>query len=374
MSQTAGLPVIDADGHVIEPRGMWQEYIENRFKERAPRSAGPFTLVIDGQPSPKMEGTNRIVDNDPGLLEAHRDAWVNKYREALEERFSVESYLRDMDREGIDLAVLFPTQGLFATALDDLDPEFAAAIARAYNNWLADFCRNDPTRLKGVAMIPLQYVDEAVKEARRARRDLGMTAVFVRPNPIHGRNLNDPYYDPLYAELQDLDMAFTTHEGMGVRLPAAGADRFDHPFFSHICSHALEQMIACLSIVGGGVCEKFPRLQFAFLESGCGWLPYWLERMDEHFEWMHKGVSWLKMKPSEYFQRQCYVGSEPGEESLPQVVELVGDERIVWASDYPRPDSKYPRAVAATRDLPGLSEASKRKILADNARRLYRLY
>ncbi len=134
-------------------------------------------------------------------------------------------------------------------------------------------------------------------------------------------------------------------------------------------------MVACLSFVGGDVCEKFPRLQFAFLESGCGWLPYWLERMDEHFEWMHKGVPWLKMKPSEYFHRQCYVGADAGDEALPWVVQAIGDERILWASDYPHPDAKFPRAVESTLALAerGLPEASLKRILYDNAVKLYGL-
>ena len=361
--------VIDADGHVVEPKGMWHDYIEESYKSRAPRSVGAFSLVVNDRIAPKREGTNRVV---PEMGDETKQLFLRKFKDAVAEQFSPERQLKDMTREGIDQAVLYPTQGLFALAQDDLEPKFAAAIARAYNNWLSDFCGHAPGTFFGAAMIPLQDVDEAVAEACRAVRELGMKAVFVRPNPIRGRTLDDRYYDPLYAALEDLDVPLGTHEGMGSLLPTAGADRYTHSYFSHICSHAMETMLACLSIVGGGVLERFPNLTVAFLEAGCGWLPYWLERMDEHTEWVG-GVNWLKKKPSEYFLRQCYIGCEAGEESLPQVVQLLGDRNIVFASDYPHPDAKFPDTVKATVALDGLSQDAKRAIMRDNAQRLYRL-
>src|SRR5688500_5613285 len=121
MSATnGGIRIIDADGHVIEPRGMWEEYIEDAFKERAPRSRGPFSVILNGQVHPRQEGPNSARQSDAGLGEAHKDAYVDKFVEARQDRFSVEAYLRDMDREGIDTAVLFPTQGLFAVSSDEL--------------------------------------------------------------------------------------------------------------------------------------------------------------------------------------------------------------------------------------------------------------
>lgn len=365
----ADFKVIDADGHVVEPHGMWHDYIEEPYKSQAPRSVGAFSLVVNDKIAPKREGTNRVV---PEMGNETKQIFLEKFKDAVAAGFTPEIQLKDMTREGIDQAVLYPTQGLFAVAQDDLDPKFAAAISRAYNNWLYDFCNYAPGKFFGAAMVPLQDVNEAVAEARRAVLELGMKAVFVRPNPVCGRNLEDRYYDPLYATLEDLGVPLGTHEGMGSLLPTAGADRYAHSYFSHICSHTMETMLACLSIVGGGVLERFPNLTVAFLEAGCGWLPYWLERMDEHTEWVG-GVNWLKKKPSEYFMRQCYIGCEAGEESLPQIVQLIGDDRILFASDYPHPDAKFPDTVKLTLALEGLSDDSKRKIMRDNAKRIYNL-
>ena len=137
----------------------------------------------------------------------------------------------------------------------------------------------------------------------------------------------------------------------------------------------MEQMSSCVSLVYGGVLERFPELRVVFLEAGCGWVPFWLERMDEHYENGLKrnyGASaTLSMRPSEYFQRQCYVSADADESFLPHVIDVLGDERIVFSTDYPHPDSKFPHAVDSFLGLDRVSEESKRRILWDNALDLY---
>lgn len=137
----------------------------------------------------------------------------------------------------------------------------------------------------------------------------------------------------------------------------------------------MEQMVAAVSLIYGGVLERFPRMTVAFLEAGCGWVPFWLERMDDHYE---KGLARdfgaakrLSMAPSDYFRRQCFVSADADEAMLAQVIELIGDEKIVFSTDYPHPDSKYPHAVDAFLALPGVAPESKRRILWDNALALY---
>jgi uncharacterized protein len=118
------------------------------------------------------------------------------------------------------------------------------------------------------------------------------------------------------------------------------------------------------------VLERFPRLKVAFLESGCAWLPFWLHRMDEHWEKRAHEVPWLRMKPSEYFRRQCMISCDPDEATIPAVVHYIGEDYVCWASDYPHWDAIFPGAVAELRKhLSGLSEAAQQKILGDNARR-----
>src|SRR5262249_37297570 len=198
--------------------------------------------------------------------------------------FDPKARLGVMDAEGIDAVVLFPTLSAIPIAAIQ-DAGFGLAMARAYNNWLAEFCQMAPHRLYGVAQVPLLHLDAAIAEATRAVTQLGMRMVFLRPNPYAGRGWTDRLYDPFWACIQDLGIPFAFHEGTFAKgIPTAGIDRFESYFFQHIVSHPFEQQLACLSLIAGGVLERFPRLQVAFMESGTGWLPYWLHRIDEHYE------------------------------------------------------------------------------------------
>src|SRR4029077_20844361 len=153
------------------------------------------------------------------------------------------------------------------------DPQLAAAACRAYDDWIADFCRTEPSRLYAVAPMPLQSVDESVREMRRGVRDLGFKAVFVRPNPFNGRRLCDPAYDPFWREAQELRIPVAVHSSFGTRMPTLGGDRYHKtPFFFHMVCHTFELMAAAMDVVCGGVLAKIPRIRPRFLECGVGWL------------------------------------------------------------------------------------------------------
>jgi predicted TIM-barrel fold metal-dependent hydrolase len=355
--------IIDIDGHVREADDLWERYLEPPFRERAPK----VQRVQNGQLLFLLEGDryHRKPEETP-FHEKRDDSPANPDRERA---MHPAGRLRDMDLEGIDCGMLFPSAGLYLPSVED--ESYAAALCRAYNNWLFDYCRADPKRLLGVGVIPVQNVKAAVEETRRVIRELGFKGVFVRPNPVKGRTLDDPYYDPFYATLQEMGVPLMIHEGSGAYLPTAGADRFPGQwFFTHTVSHPFEQMLACLSLICKGMLEKFPRLQVVFLESGAGWLPYWLWRMDEHHEILPFQVPWLKMKPSEYFRRQCYVSCEPDEDNLAATVRAVGEDRIVFASDYPHWDSTFPGATRAILENSEITAEAKKKIMGENARRL----
>jgi len=223
-------------------------------------------------------------------------------------------------------------------------------------------------------VIPVQDIKAAVEEARRTILELKFKGIFVRPNPVNGRTLDDPYYDPLYQTLQDLGAPLMVHEGSGAYLPTAGADRFPGEwFFTHTVSHPFEQMLASLSLICKGTLDRHPHLQVVFLESGAGWLPYWLWRMDEHYEILPFQVPWLKMKPSDYFRRQCFTSCEPDETRLGEVIDAIGADRVLFASDYPHWDAKLSGSPQAVMDRTDLSFETKRKIMGENAARLLRL-
>jgi predicted TIM-barrel fold metal-dependent hydrolase len=348
--------VIDADSHVLEPPDMWSRYLEPEFRDRAPY------FIKDEQGGEHLVTDGVVHDRIP----YPEEGWIARRPGG----FDPHERVKDMELEGIDVQVLFPTQGLFIQAVSSIP--LAGALCRAYNNWLADYCRAYPDRFVGIGAVPLHDVKEAVKEARRAVTQLGMKGVFVRPNPLNGRTLDDQLYDPLYAVIQELNVTLCVHEATG-NFPAAGADRYQNYFLRHLFSHALEQKIACSTIICGGVLERFPKLRVAFLESGVGWLPHWLERMDEHFKGIGYMVPWLKMPPSDYFRRQCFVSADPDEKTIPYVVESVGADYIVFGSDYPHFDMKFPGAVAAVRDRKELSSKAKKKILYETPARLYQI-
>ena len=367
-----GLKVLDSDMHCMEPADLWERYIDPPYKPFAPRGLQEYIadlrIVINGKTLPRhssLRPRTRNGEEDPFHKRRER------FRSAAERGWDGATQVDAMDTEGIDVAVVYPSRGLFAQAVDDLDPAFAAAIARAYNDWLHDYCQADPKRLLGAGMISPHDVRDSVEEARRGVEQLGFRAVFVRPNPVRGRNWHDPYFEPLWEELERLQVPLGFHEGFGPYLPQVG-DRFGADLqMVHTACHPMEMMLAVISMIGGGVLERHPTLRVAFLEGNCGWLPFLLWRLDEHYEvTFRRPDSPLTMKPSDYFKRQCFVSVEADEDFVKQVIEAIGDDTIVFSTDWPHGDSKYPHAVDAFMELP-ISDKSKQKILWDNCARYY---
>jgi predicted TIM-barrel fold metal-dependent hydrolase len=367
-----GLKVLDSDMHCMEPADLWERYIDPAYKPFAPRGLQEYIadlrIVINGKTLPRhssLRPRTRNGEEDPFHKRRER------FRGASERGWDGATQIDAMDTEGIDVAVVYPSRGLFAQAVDDLDPAFAAAIARAYNDWLHDHCQADPKRLLGAAMVSPHDVRDAVEEARRGVEQLGFRAVFVRPNPVKGRNWHDPYFEPLWEELERLQVPLGFHEGFGPYLPQVG-DRFGADLqMVHTACHPMEMMLAVISMIGGGVLERHPSLRVAFLEGNCGWLPFLLWRLDEHYEvTFRRPDSPLTMKPSDYFKRQCFVSVEADEDFVKQVIDYMGDDTIVFSTDWPHGDSKYPHAVDAFMELP-ISDKGKQKILWDNCARYY---
>ena len=198
-----------------------------------------------------------------------------------------------------------------------MEPRLAAAMARAYNDWLHEFCQENPERLLGAGMISPFDVNDAVAETRRCVRELGFRAMFLRPNEVNGRNWHDPYYEPLWATLEELEIPLGFHEGSGSQLPQVGEQFGANTMLKHIYSHPVEQMLTAGAFCAGGILERHPRLRVAFLEGNCSWVPFLLWRMDEHWEWLGDIYAReLTMAPSAYFKRQCFVSVECDEEPV----------------------------------------------------------
>jgi predicted TIM-barrel fold metal-dependent hydrolase len=360
--------VVDADGHVVEPRSAWAAVAEE-FRPRIETDGHGYDHVVVGDteilavPLGTL-GTPGGRFSEPGNFRSLEEAWPGGSDPVAR--------LADMDREGIDRAVLYPSVGLYFWAVDD--PGAAVAIARAYNDWLAGYCAADPNRLFGAAMLPVQDPAAAAAELRRAHGELGFPAAFVRPNPCRGRSLSDPDYEPIWEAAEEVGMTIGIHEGSSVNVPTLGSDRPFNPFILHAVSHSFEQMLACAQLIAFGVLERHPHLRFVFLESSGGWVPFWLERLDEQAEGFGDFCPEMKLAPSQYFARQCWISFEIDEQTLPVLAPFIGGERIVWGSDYPHHDATFPGAVTTLkRTLAPLEASARARILGANAARLYRL-
>jgi len=359
--------VIDADGHVVEPLLAW---------EAAPVEHRPRIHRDDAGYEHVVVGDQEILAVSLGLLATPGSDMARDRRIPLEEAlpggYDPVKRLADMDIEGIDAAVLYPSVGLNCWAIDD--PAAAVSLAKSYNDWLASYCQTDRTRLYGAAMVPLQDPKEAARELRRAHDELGFPAAFLRPNPVSGRILADRAHEPLWEVAEELGITIGIHEGSSVIIPTLGDDRPFNPLLLHAVSHPFEEMLACAQLMVFGVMERHPELRFVFLESGGGWGPFWIYRLDEQIPGFGGFCPEMKLLPSEYFARQCWLSFEVDEPTLPALLPFVGDDRVVWGSDYPHHDSTFPGAVKELREtIAPLAAEVQAKILGSNARSLYRL-
>jgi uncharacterized protein len=360
---------IDADGHVLEHWSAWDGLPDQHRPRVVTDERGlDHVIVADREVFVARLGQMGTPGTDVGV-----PGPAVPLEDARRGAFDPVARLVDMDAEGIDVAVLYPTIGLGFWGISDTAA--AVAVARAYNDWLAAYCSAAPDRLHGAAMVPFQDPVAAVAELRRARDELGFVAAFVRPNPCLGRTLVDPANEPFWEAAEDLGVAVAVHEGLQMAVPPLGSDR--HPtnvLVLHAISHTLEQMLACAQLIGLGVLERHPGLRVVFLEAGGGWAPYWLGRLDHQVPTNHRYAPRLSLLPSEYIARHCWVSFEIDEATLPALVPFLGDDRVVWGSDYPHADSTFPGAVKELRDtIAPLPEATRQRILGDNAAALYGL-
>ena len=352
--------VIDADAHVIEGPVFLSQALARWPNHVTVREGPGGGIAVEGRRYPEPEGPGA------GCPPAHA---LNQA--AGRNPSSVEGVLSDADREGIDKMVLFPSFGLGLPSFRD--PTFAAEFAAFYNSWIRDWCSQAQGRLLGVAIVPIENVDTSIKLITEAKQ-AGLVCTVVPPG-LWERNLDHRDLDPFYAAAQDLDMPLAVHGAPGVHLPKIGVDRFTNYIQVHCVSFPFDMMSALTAIVSGGVLDRHPRLRVAFVEAGVGWVPYLIDRLHEHFE---KRGSWIKdgwqHDPREYVERgQIYMTCEPEEPILPAVVDDLGSDFIMYASDYPHWDSDFPESTKPLRERSDISEEVRAKIMGGNAQRFYSL-
>lgn len=383
-----GYRYVDSDAHILEPEDLWDRYLEPEFQANAPRTVVEWISAEEHGLPQAIDGlayhqeTHVAGESMPAFDTGYpikgafqMPGCADVYDEYRQMGFAPDAYELVLDRSGIDYMVLYPTAGLTMNCADGIAPAQAAAHCRAYNNWLHDFCRGADPRLVGVGAIDLRDPALAAAEATRVVRDLGFHGVQINPEPLPGvPPLQDPRYEELWATIAELGVPLALH--LAPISPHNVARYYFGPWHMGIGASAfiLGNMLASVSLILGGVLERHPGLRVVHLETGCGWVPFWLERMEAGILGSTRGLSPLKLSPNEYFQRQCRIAADPDDPWIPQFIESLGDDCLVTNTDFGHPEGKgYVHAIDDTLALENVSDASLRKMMWDNAATLYGL-
>ena len=360
-----GRYVIDADGHGGEPLD-WRRRIPDEFlpqmrawvrslKER-------YKDIPGGGMQINAENPREVVRPDDDLdFDVPMRAGM----------YDPEQRMPDMDLEGIDVAVLFPPGSGEEWALGD--PKFSIAVCRTLNDARAEYASHDPDRLKLVAKLPMIEPSAAAEELERCVTEHGFVGL-VTATHIQDKNLDDPSFDSIWATADRLGVAVCTHGGgQAPGQTPLMIDRFDSRLGIHAMTHPIGAMQAVFNFTVGGIWARFPDLRVGFMEAGVGWLPFWLERLDEHWELMPEQAPSIDRKPSDYFAGRGFVTTEPDEKMVPYVLETVGADTICYSSDYCHWDCAFPDSVSDLSGRSDLAEAAKTNVFASNAAKLYQL-
>ena len=380
--------VISSDSHIFEPADLWTSRIEPEFRDRAPKVVqmedGDW-WYCDGRRAVGMVfGVNagtRFEDTDQVSL-------AGRFEDVIPGGYIPEEHIKDMDIDGVDAEVLFPSNA-FKLYNAVQDGELLAACFRVYNDWIAEFCGSFPDRLKGVGMLDVEDIQVAVTELERCAK-LGlagaMIPVFPQLYPHEGRRYYSPEYEVLWATAQDLEMPLILHILTNRRsfdeaihdphsgAISAGGDA--SPSFSANHDHWVRMSLG--DIIFGGVLERYPKLQVGAAEFELSWVPYFLDRID--YTYTQRGVEFQvgerfknDMLPSDFFHRQVFVSFQEDGLGI-RLRDIIGVDNLQWASDYPHPESTFPRSREILEEiLSDCTEEEKAKIAGGNTARVYQI-
>ena len=373
--------VISADDHIDMawlPKDLWQKRVPPQWRERSPRvvdtADGPYWMCGDDRWDPwggrkgaagALGGRRSALERggvlEPGVLRPTTTALR----------------LVDMDRDGIDATVMYgPIVPLLIK-----DPELRQVCYRAYNEWLAEFCATAPDRLVGAGLIPIDEPKMAADEVRHLKA-LGLRTGMLLAARVE-LPLWDEAWEPLWEAGAETGIPIGFHLGGGLRTVVPSGPKFNDLGNMGVrvacATTQIDEPLA--AVIFSGALERHPRLRIVLAETGIGWLPYMLERMDDTFRkfvdagdfWRAHGGLRLTMPPSGYFRRQIWATFQTDLVGL-RVVDTLGEDRVMWASDYPHPDATWPESRKAIEEnFKGITPATRQRILCDNAKELYGL-
>jgi predicted TIM-barrel fold metal-dependent hydrolase len=384
MAKLPATGVVDADGHVLEPADLWLDYLEAPYRDRAIRvrvdDAGLEYLEIDGAPFERLSHGGIAMLGAMGD-ETARPGPDRRYMDVMPfGACDPGERIEWLDKEQLDAVVLYPTIGIiWESAVDDA--ELSDAYARAYNRWIADFCRDSGGRLVPVAHLSLSDPDRAARELERAVAD-GCRGAFVAPftwtRVAHGHPDHDvvwataerlgvpigihPTYEPDFANTLTRFRNMSSTPGVG----DPGAQLMSNL----VVRQGVQQ--AFMSFFTYGTLQRFPGFTLGVLESAAGWIGSLLDRMDALFrDTMLRHLHDLTERPSDYFRRQCFISCDPEETAAPLIIDHVGRDRFIWATDYPHPDHPANWRTSLERFVEPLDEETTAAVVGRNVLRLY---
>ena len=375
---------VDADGHILEPSDLWERYLEPKYRDRALRVVkdehGLDELIIDGRRSVMSRRgfpSTLAAMGRPDLAAMAKDPSITYDNHAPLPATDPKERLKYLDAEHLDAAVIYTTTGLLWEAELD-DPELSGAYCRAYNRWITEWCSEGEGRLFAAAHLSLLDPAGAARELERAVAD-GAVGGFVAPFTHTAVPFGHPSNDPVFAAAQDLDVPLALHPTFepqwtkGTRMGSWEHVRELRLTASVQASDGVRHQFSTL--FDYGVFDRFPRLKILVLESGGGWIGYWLDRMDAVYS--HTAIGDrvpLRHEPSHYFRTQCWISCDPDERTIPALAERYGVERFMWASDFPHADHT-PEYIFDLDELASMfpEGGPRRRFLGDNCRELFKL-
>lgn len=360
--------VISADSHVIEPPTMWREYIDPAFRERAPHlERGPENdfFCVEGLPRSDVR-----VYSCAGAPPAEVRTWNRWDVEGRRKGgWDHEARVKDMATDGVDAEVLYATMAMSMFRIKDLACQ--RACFSAYNRWLADFCKADPKRYVGNAIVSTEDIDLAVKGLHEARK-LGLRGVMLALVAKEDRPYSSPEYSPIWETAQELDIPLSLHNFTRADTRKGGPVRSHLEAFP---SDPVEVQYCISNLIYSDVFERFPRLKIVSVENDIGWVANYLQRMDHVFH-RYGPLTGKTFKsnllPSEIFRQHVYLTFMDDMAGM-RTYDLIGVDNVMWSSDYPHGDSTFPHSQEViSQQFAKVPAGDKKKILRDNVVHLHK--
>jgi len=365
--------VLSSDSHVFEPADLWQTRSDAAFRDRAPRIEridGADQIVVEADQV--LSGIG-LISNAGARFEAPETiSGQGRFEDVPRGGYDPDQHLADMRLDGVAGEVLYPSQGLFYFRVTDTP--LMSAIFRAYNDWLAEFCRRDPARLKGIAMVNLDDVADGIRELERAAR-LGLAGVMITEYPLEHRRYDQPEYEPFWAAAASLGMPLSLHTATRRQGKIRGAGDKTLRDASSRSTKAFYPALSLCDMIFSGVFERHPALTLAIVEFELSWAPNILASMDYTYRERHgEAIYRFKggMRPSDFFHRNVVLSFQEDAIGI-RLRDVIGVDNMMWGSDYPHSESTFPRSRKILEDiLAGVPDDEGAKIAGANTARVYR--